>query len=679
MPKQHRTISQKTKAMTLTTMIMLLVVVISLFPLSNVTNQVVGMKVIGESVKLVEAGESAKYPIEVENKGPVDARVELATFGVPAGWEAHLSDESMTLLPGETGLVFLSVSAPSTPAEEEAQVAGIGVRANDNVTIGTITILRGSATLTRGGVESALKTGDEIRSGDLIENTGESIIALDPNKLVNATDRYEGIIYVLLSDATVGFFRVGDTAYMTFVSGEVTIWVPGGGGGRSRDPPPNPVINLTQLEILNLEFPDLEYQGFMEFGDLDTHSFFHLNVEEENTTVEVFEGGVDVGTNATTRTLDEFEQTTMVRTEPVPEPTPVQRAIITLESEGSVEASVESQGVNVLDLPDVHYMPTDELQLFVTPVLPEITVDLEGKKDGEYTVDITQITDFTQKKFEVKSTATEDTTDDLIFEDETLKFEDMEEDKTYNLTISYEDSKTGEESQFEVVEVKTSDEDQSIAVDDWEKLDEDEEKPVTFKEGDTEVKVSEGTTGEELEKQIEEERKEEEFPWLVVGVVTLLVILLVGAAAYLGYIPILVAKKKGLIVLRCELSPESPVLGEETEMVAILRNDGDTVKADEHTILVTFFDEFDPIDELDVSDTEFASGEELTLPAVTWTPEKTGERPITVVIEIDGTEVEEHSFTVVVKGEKEELTDDSEGLDERTKLEESLEETEDDE
>jgi len=73
------------------------------------------------------------------------------------------------------------------------------------------------------------------------------------------------------------------------------------------------------------------------------------------------------------------------------------------------------------------------------------------------------------------------------------------------------------------------------------------------------------------------------------------------------------------------------------------------------------------------------SGEEVNLPVVKWRPGKGDERPITAVIEIDGTEVEEHSFTVMVKGEKEELTDDFEGLNERTKLEESLEETEDDE
>jgi len=538
-------LGQKTKAATLVTIIALLVVTSSMFFLSNVTNQTIELRVIGESVKFVEAGETAEFLVEAENRGPVDTEVKLETLDVPAGWEADLSDQELVLRPGEIGMVFLSVTAPSTLTKNETRVAGIGVRANGNVTIGTITILRGSATLTRGGVESTLKTGDEIRSGDLIETTGESIIALDPNKLVNATDRYEGIIYVLLSDATVGFFRVGDTAYMTFVSGEVTIWVPGGGGGRSRDPPLNPVINLTQLEILDLEFPGLEYQGFMEFGDLDTHSFFHLDIDGESTTVEVFEGEVEMGTEVDTRSVDKFEQATATRTTEVPEPEPVERTIISVKSGGSADELVESQGRSVLELPDVHHMPTEERNLYVVPVLPEISIDLDGMDDGEYTVNITQIRNRTRKLFGVRSTVTENTTDDLVFEGETLKFEDMEEDKTYDLTISYEDSKTGEESEFEVVEVRTSGEEQIIAVDDWEKLDETAEKPVSFKQGDKEIKVTSGTTGEEIENALERKPTSEPVAtisiWFVVIPAIIVLLVAIVAKTHLwdrsGYVP----------------------------------------------------------------------------------------------------------------------------------------------
>jgi len=649
MRKFRKRVDQKTKFLTLMMVLVLLVLTGSLFFLSNVTNPVIELNIIGENVKFVQSGETARYPIEVENKGPVEAQVRLETLDVPGGWEAMLSHEKITLRSGEVGLVFLSVVPPSTDSNELARVAEIGVRAPGNITIGTITILRGTAMLTRDGETSALGFGDDILSGDIVSTTGESVIAIDPSTLINNSQTYTGIIYVLLSDATVGFLRWHDTAYMTFISGEVTIWIPGGGGGgRGRAPPAAPVINLSEMPLIDTEFPDHEYNVVMEFGSLEEHSFFFLNVTGDATTVEVFGGEVAVGSRTSTRSLKKFEQTTAVRTVEVPEPLAVRRTIITQKSNGSVKGVVESQGTNVLDLPDVHYMPTEEMDFYVTPLLPEITIDLDGLKDGEYTVNVTQIEDFTGKTFGVETTATENTTDDLVFEDEALKFRNMEEGKTYDLTVGYENTKTGEESQFEIVEVKSSEEEQSIAVDDWEKLDEDDGE-LRFKQGDKEVKVKDGATGEDIENSLEGEEKEEKFPWFAVGVVALLVLIVIGATAYLGYLPmVFVRKTRKLIVLSCNVSPTSPTVGEKTEIMTVLRNEEIVLKANEHKIVVAFFDEFTLIGELDVSDKDFESEKDIELPVCEWIPEKSGERPITVVIEIDDEEVEEYSFMVMV-------------------------------
>ena len=248
----------------------------------------------------------------------------------------------------------------------------------------------------------------------------------------------------------------------------------------------------------------------------------------------------------------------------------------------------------------------------------------------------------------METTATENTTDDLVFEDEALKFRNMEEGKTYDLTVGYENTKTGEESQFEIVEVKSSEEEQSIAVDDWEKLDEDDGE-LRFKQGDKEVKVKDGATGEDIENSLEGEEKEEKFPWFAVGVVALLVLIVIGATAYLGYLPmVFVRKTRKLIVLSCNVSPTSPTVGEKTEIMTVLRNEEIVLKANEHKIVVAFFDEFTLIGELDVSDKDFESEKDIELPVCEWIPEKSGERPITVVIEIDDEEVEEYSFMVMV-------------------------------
>jgi len=364
----------------------------------------------------------------------------------------------------------------------------------------------------------------------------------------------------------------------------------------------------------------------------------------------VFQGQVGIANNVDVRTLDEFEQTTAGGDTIIPDPTPVQRTIISLESQGSVLANVKSQGKSVLDLPDVHYMPTDELQLFVIPILTEITVDLEGEDDGQYTLDITQIDNGTEKKFTIQTTATGNTTDNLVLEDGELKFDDMEKDKTYNVTIGYTNTNTGEQSEFELKDVKTSDEVQKIAVEDWGKLDEADEKPVSFAQGDKEVKISEGTTGEELEEEFKEVDEEDDLNWgLLIGLLAVVIIGLLLAAAYSGMLPILVTKKKGLVILSCELSPEKPCVGETTDMRIVVRNTGDTLKAGEQEVLVAIFDGFDPIDELEVSDTDFETESKVELPAVKWTPETAGKRSVTIVVEIDGIEVEEYPFTVTVE------------------------------
>jgi len=529
MPDSRKDHSRKATIITLMTITLLFFTGYSVFLVSNVTTDKIELSVVGEDMKIIGPGETAKYPIKIENKGPVDARVTLESFNTPDGWEAELSSDEEWIDGKDTGMVFLSVTAPSTPSKSMVRVAEIGVRAGGNVTIGTITILKGTATLTRDGVESNLDTGDEIKSGDWVETSGESVIALDPNILKNVSggDEYTGTIYVLLSDAEIGFMRKGDTAYMIYLSGEVTIWVPGGGGGRrSRGPSGLPMVNLSQLDLIDEEFPDHEYQGFLEFGDLTQHSFFHLDVNEEETTVEVFDGEVVVGSDVGNRSVEKFEQATVVRTEDVPEPEPVERTIITLESDDSVDGTIESLGANILDLPDVHHLPMDDFELYVTPRLPEITLDLDGKKTGEYSIEIMDIEDFTTKQFTVRSTATENTTDDLTYEDEELKFSNMEEDKTYDVIIVYENASSGEKSEFTVNDVKTSGDEQSIAVDDWEKLDEAEEKPVSFKEGDKEVKVKEGTTGDEIEELLTED-EEKAFPWFWVS---LGLVVLIGAA-----------------------------------------------------------------------------------------------------------------------------------------------------
>ena len=525
--------------------VLLLTTSVTLYYLKDSSLTELKMTLLSERVQEVNYDETAEYEINVKNVGEDSKNFHLQLTDVPEHWHASLDKRDLALSGGSQETVTLTVTAPSREIVRTrgvARVAEIGVRGG-NVTIGTITILKGSATLTRDGEESVLNSGDEIRSGDIVSTTGELVIAIDPNKLINASKTYTGNIYVLLSDAVVGFLRYQDTAYMMVISGEATIWVPGGGGGgRGRAPSQSPVINLSEMNLIDMEFPSLEYNVVMEFGSLEESSFFHLDVSEEETTVEVFDGEVTLGTEVSTRSLKKFEQTTAVRTIEVPEPRPVERTIITLDSGDSVEGNVKANGTNILDLDDVYYFPVGKKEYYVAPLLPEISIDLSGMADGEYEIDLSQVGNYSSKTFTIRSTGSVRTTDILVYTGESLKLKNMEKDKTYNLTIGYEDVRTGKKSEFELVKVRSSEKEQSIAVDDWENLDEKEEKPVKFKEGDKEVPISTGTSGEKIDELLEEEEKE--FPIVVTALSVIIVLLIVILFTMSYWYPLLERREK---------------------------------------------------------------------------------------------------------------------------------------
>jgi len=147
--------------------------------------------------------------------------------------------------------------------------------------------------------------------------------------------------------------------------------------------------------------------------------------------------------------------------------------------------------------------------------------------------------------------------------------------------------------------------------------------------------------------------KEEEkpvFPWIPV-IVGIIVIAIIGilALAYLGFLPFLIPREKGLSVVEFTTTPETPKVGETVELKTVLLNEGEALKAGEHEVLVSFFEEFEPIDEINVSDIDFETDTETELPPVKWTPSQSGDRPITVVVEVDGEEVDEYSITVTVE------------------------------
>ena len=129
MNMKNNAISRRATWMTLMTVALLVFVGCSVLLFSNVTTPDIGMEVVGEDMKTVLPGETARYSIRLENRGSVDAELTLETVDTPEGWETGLSRSELELGPGRKEIIFLSVTAPST-ADEGPVVAHVGVRAD---------------------------------------------------------------------------------------------------------------------------------------------------------------------------------------------------------------------------------------------------------------------------------------------------------------------------------------------------------------------------------------------------------------------------------------------------------------------------------------------------------------------------------------------------------------------
>ena len=492
------------------------------------------LAVLGSNVREAEYEETVEYQINVVNEAGESRSVQLQLENVPQHWEASLDRDNIRLAPGSRTTVKLSVTAPSIELEKDPtldRVAAIGVRANNNETVGTLTFLEGDAELLRDGEIVDLEKDDLILSGDIITSTGDAVINITLTELVENETLYKGDLYVLLSNAKVSFLSKENKVYLTVVHGNVTVYVAGGGGGGGRADPGQPHLNLNPLGIIDEEFPGMEYSLVME---LDTEevptTFFHLDVVGNETNVEVYDGGITVGNETTTRSLARYETTTMnnqVRTISEPEPV-VEKTIVSVRSTNStVDPTLESGGENVLDREDVFYLPTSHGDFFITPRLPDLTLDVKGNADDEYELDFSTINNFTAQSFNVRSRTTIRTGDSFVYREDTLAVKEMDEEKTYDLAISYENSSSGESREQTLPEVPSSKEEQEIVVEDWKEVGEEESEVVSFKEGSREVTVMPGTTGQELGQELESLKEgNEEMDWQMFGIFGLAFLLL---------------------------------------------------------------------------------------------------------------------------------------------------------
>ena len=334
--------------------------------------------------------------------------------------------------------------------------------------------------------------------------------------------------------------------------------------------------------------------------------------------------------------LKKYRQTTAEKEQTISEPQALERSIIVLDSDGGVKGAVYSEGKPLLERDDVYHFRIENTEYYLSPVLSEITLNIEDPIEGKYRVSFTTLEGLTNKTFTVRTTSSVETTDRFVYSSDFLKLKNMELGKTYDLIVSYENVSSGVTKKFEYFNIKTIAGDQEFRVLNWGKL------------GDK------GYEAMEISPPIEEKDDEDEkdIPWLSIAIWGVIIALtIIGVAIVFCYMPTPTIGRRGLIVEEFTTAPESPNVNEETKLSAVLLNDGETLKIDEHEILVSFFEKYRPISEKPLSK-DLESDTRIELPVVKWTPKKSGEIQLTVLVEVDGKEADTNTVAVVV-GEKE--------------------------
>ncbi len=568
---------------------------LSLLPVTSAPE--LHMDLLSEGMKEVDYGGSAEYRISIMNTGDENAKpIPLSIADIPEGWEAELSDTYISVPANSREIVTLTVTAPTRSAMFSAnantnkrgddndgsssdndggsasidRIASIGIRGG-NVTVGTVTVLKGTLDLERNGQTTELDTDDddyEVISGDLLTSHGFAMVDIDLAALFSGNDSYTGDIFVGLNNATVGFMRTNDTGFMWVKSGDVVVMSSEGGGGvrgdseadhksetqsgtcggtRADDELSGWMFEIGPNADLDNAIPNLDYRAVLSFeaGADDILMTMSLDESSDDAKVDVHEGSLIVSNEQSNIFLEDMESITGTAGAALPIDTNKVRSIVVeTDSGGSTSELITIDGVNILERDNVHllvdaygrdyyfsWFPDDG-------ALPEIRVTHEGSdtgggtgSSGTYHTSITTIDTNSSQTFEMTPNATVITKDVITVTGGSLKIE-SNEDKTYDLSIRYHDDEMTQEESFTLNDVETSDEEQVVTVNDWTDLDNTESSPVTFTEDGVTVTADNHDDGPILKDKMNQKNDDgenEDFPvlWLCI----ILFVLLGGGAA----------------------------------------------------------------------------------------------------------------------------------------------------
>jgi hypothetical protein len=464
------------------------------------------MTVLGDSIREVGFGESGEYRIGVSNIGDETTRlIQLKLTGIPEHWNAELSHEFISIPAKSTKTIRLTVTAPTMEAAAEAErtgglmnVASVDVRGG-NVTVGTVTVLKGTLELQREGDVEIIGEDDgpyTVEAGDVLTARGFAMVVVDTASMFSSPGENYGKIYIGLHDATVGFWVSGGTGFMWILDGQVVVLGTDPEDTRSGDfGPPDGTDELQELAdsgpiagtrgendgwtlhigrnlALDTSLLGLVYNAALSFGPEPGKALFYMNVDVDGTTeTSVFDGTLWVKNIVDQQEVGSLESSAGVPGSPLPRPWAALATIIDIESGTDSEEIVEFNGMNVFDIEDAHILiDANNRDIYIIPGFTRdsanISVSYEGKAPGQHHANYTFIEDFHSYSFAVDSYTSSSSFDTVNLTRDTMEFDSGGEDKNYTVAIFYKDS-GGRKSAFRIHDIITTDGYQRVDVVDW--------------------------------------------------------------------------------------------------------------------------------------------------------------------------------------------------------------------
>jgi len=384
--------------------------------------------------------------------------------------------------------------------------------------------------------EGEFFSGDFIYSGDVFEADSNTVILIYKDNL--NVDIGTSDLYLFMTAGTrAGFLLLDDDALLIwFKDGFAAFYImmeSGGGQTLSRAEGDGMIdILLGSDPLIDDVFAGEEYNIIIDIDEITSSTFFSLDIAEDSSSITSYEGMVNVeNSEGNEEVVDKYRT---IDATPTGDLSSENASYDIVEIDGNVESEIKVNKTDIEDVAGAYHIPGfggDNIDIALIPEGSEYDVDLGALGGGgDYSVSVSRVRTLEEREYKVRTTATNATEDSYnVNKDGNFSIDSNEAKKTYDIEIVR--TKENQTTNFTGEDYEMVDKTQTFSVTDWDNLDNEKEKPVTYGVDGKEYELSTGKTGSDVN-EIVAGKEEEKGYGLVIAL--LLIVIIIGAIVATG-------------------------------------------------------------------------------------------------------------------------------------------------